>query len=216
MGNLLRALLPLAALGAILAACGSSSTTSPTAITSVTSAATLSPPNFTGPVLNVTQLGFKMTFPQQLGTVNYLIDSTGAGPMTDNNGVHARFVGYVNLFTSLYAAACSPQGSTTTAGTTTTHATTATVATTTTTTASSPPPGVAAAPSVVEAQIAVYDNTNAARLNLGVGGVPDAWTRAGKLLLGFRGPQTFPSCGSTQLKLDLPLLRQMFGTARPG
>lgn len=207
MGNLTRTLLPLAALSAVLAACGSSSTTTPTAVTSVTTAETLSPATFTGPVLNVTQLGFKMTFPQQLGTVNYQIDGSNGGTVSNYNGVSARFVATVNLFTSLYAAACAPSTSTTATSTVTGSSSPVPLAT---------PTAVPAPPqSPSEAQILVWDNTAASSLGGLVAGAPHRWARAGSKLLGFRETPGFSGCGINQLQLDLPLLQQMFGTARP-
>lgn len=205
MGNLSRALLAAAPVGATLAACGSSSTTTPTALTSVTTAATLSTRQVTGPVLDVTQLGFRMTFPAQLGTVNYQIDGSGGGKVATYNGVSARFVATVDLFTSLYAAQCAPVSSTTTSSTGTT---TAVVPLTT------PTATPAGSQNPVEAQILVWDNTNASSLAVGPGGGPDAWVRAGAKLLGFRNAPGFSGCGTNQLSLDLPLLRQMFLTAR--
>ena len=209
MRNLSRAVLAAAPLGAALAACGSSSTptTTPTSVTSVTTAATLSTRQITGPVLNVTQLGFRMTFPAQLGTVNYQIDGSGGGKVATYNGISARFVGTVDLFTSLYASQCAPATSTTTSSTGT-GTTTAVVPLTT------PAATPAGSQNPVEAQILVWDNTNASSLAVGPGGGPDAWVRAGAKLLGFRNAPGFSGCGTNQLTLDLPLLREMFLTAR--
>jgi hypothetical protein len=184
-----------------LAGCGggSSPTATATASTSETTitAQTLTTANITGPTLNVAQLGFRMTFPAQLGTVNYWIDNTGAGQVTENNGVSARFVATVNLYTSLYAANCAPLTGTTATSTSTTTGTAAPQAT----------------QNLIEAQILVYDNTTASSLGP-EGGAPEQWVRAGPHLLGFREVPGFVSCGAAQFELDLPLLRAMFSTAR--
>lgn len=196
MGNRLRALLLPAVAVAMLAGCGGGSSPTGSASATTITAQTLTKPNVTGPTLDIAQLGFRMRFPAQLGTVNYWIDNTGAGGVTSGGGVSARFVATVNLYTNLYAASCASSTGTTTTATSTSTGTAAPQAT----------------QNLIEAQILVYDNTNAPSL-APEGGGPDHWTRAGSRLLGFRQVPGFVSCGSAQLQLDLPLLQEMFFTA---
>lgn len=202
----------LALLPGLVAACGSSptppATPSPTLLQPLTS-----PTPTTGPVLDVTQYGFRMTFSPALGTINYLIDSSGSGPTTDSNGVKATYIGKVTLFTSAFAAACSATGSSTSTGASSSTSSSSTTTSSTTTPATLSP---AAAPAqggtapLVEGTITAYSATAATSLRFQGG--PTDWVHAGQYLLGFLPPQNVP-CGLTVYSRDAPLLLQMFNTA---
>ena len=204
----------LALLSGLVAACGSSSTPSTTPSSTPLQPLT-SPTPTTGPVLDVTQYGFRMTFSPALGTINYLIDSSGSGPTTDSNNVKATYIGKVTLFTSAFAAACSATGSSTsTAASSSTSSTSSSTTTSSTTTpatlspAAAPAQGGTAPP--VEGTITAYSATAATSLRFQGG--PTDWVRAGQYLLGFLPPQSVP-CGLTVYSRDAPLLLQMFNTA---
>ena len=205
----------LALVSGLVAACGSSST--PSATPSRTPLQPLtSPTPTTGPVLDVTQYGFRMTFSPALGTINYLIDSSGSGPTTDSNGVKATYIGKVTLFTSAFAAACSATGSSTSTGASSSTSSTSSSTTTTSSTTTPATLSPAAAPAQggtappVEGTITAYSATAATSLRFQGG--PTDWVHAGQYLLGFLPPQNVP-CGLTVYSRDAPLLLQMFNTA---
>lgn len=116
-----------AALAFCLAGCGSASGTPSTAAAGGVTAAPSSTPLFSGgstgsasagspspgstpagPVLSITQLGFRMSFSPALGSVSYAIDSSRAGPVTDSGGKSATYDASVGLASGAYAAtACA-------------------------------------------------------------------------------------------------------------
>ena len=157
-----------------------------------------------------------MTFSPALGTINYLIDSSGSGPTTDSNGVKATYVGKVTLFTSAYAAACFQTSSATSGATSTTTSASSTSSSTTRSPATPASLSPAAAPAQggtsppVEGTILVYSATAATSLRVQAN--PTQWVRAGRFLLGFVPPQDV-TCGLTVYSRDAPLLVQMFTTA---